>query len=217
MSKPGLGQALVTIKTVVVRLDRTIQYTAASRLYRWRLWNTGSPAQSRAMTTVYMRPVYAQTSYSNFKRRADTRPHSRGAARPRYASVSPFPRKKGAGKAGRRLHPRSCAQCAHEWTTGSTGSSGFPRTMGYGLYVFRRRQLAAPSVCAPHAAHEVRLALRLQLRARRCRVHRIPPRVRDVRNAPRRVRRRITKGDLPDVLSEIFLFRGLDTISDKPK
>ena len=28
----------------------------------------------------------------------------------------------GAGKAGCRLHPRSCAQKAHEWTTGSTGS-----------------------------------------------------------------------------------------------
>ena len=32
------------------------------------------------------------------------------------------PMKEGAGKAGRRLHPRSCAQEAHEWTTGSTGS-----------------------------------------------------------------------------------------------
>ena len=31
-------------------------------------------------------------------------------------------KKEGAGKAGRRLHPRSCAQEAHEWTTGSTGS-----------------------------------------------------------------------------------------------
>ena len=28
----------------------------------------------------------------------------------------------GAGKAGCQLHPRSCAQKAHEWTTGSTGS-----------------------------------------------------------------------------------------------
>ena len=31
-------------------------------------------------------------------------------------------RKEGAGKAGCRLHPRSCARKAHEWTTGSTGS-----------------------------------------------------------------------------------------------
>ena len=40
---------------------------------------------------------------------------------PRFAHVSPS-KKEGAGKAGRRLHPRSCAQEAHEWTTGSTGS-----------------------------------------------------------------------------------------------
>jgi len=26
------------------RLDRGIQYAAASRFHRWRLWNTGSPA-----------------------------------------------------------------------------------------------------------------------------------------------------------------------------
>src|SRR5260370_395145 len=47
---------------------------------------------------------------------------SRGAMRPRLASASPSFRTEGAGKAGRRLHPRSCAQEAHEWTTGSTGS-----------------------------------------------------------------------------------------------
>ena len=50
---------------------------------------------------------------------------------------------------------------------------------------FQLEWLAAPSVYTPHAAHEVHLALRLQLRARRCRVHRIPPRVRDLRNVPR--------------------------------
>ena len=43
---------------------------------------------------------------------------------------------------------------------------------------------SAPFVCAPHTAHEVHLALRLQLRARRCRVHRIPSRVRDDRDTP---------------------------------
>ena len=47
---------------------------------------------------------------------------SRGAMRPRFASASPSFRTEGAGKAGCRLHPRSCAQKAHEWTTGSTGS-----------------------------------------------------------------------------------------------
>jgi hypothetical protein len=30
---------------VIVRLDRTIQYTAASRFILRRLWNTGSPVK----------------------------------------------------------------------------------------------------------------------------------------------------------------------------
>ena len=42
--------------------------------------------------------------------------------RPRLAATSPSFEIEGAGKAGRRSHPRSCAQKAHEWTTGSTGS-----------------------------------------------------------------------------------------------
>jgi hypothetical protein len=32
------------ITAVIVRLDRTIQYAAASRFYHQRVWNTGSPA-----------------------------------------------------------------------------------------------------------------------------------------------------------------------------
>jgi hypothetical protein len=46
------------------------------------------------------------------------------------------------------------------------------------------RTLQSPFVCAPQIAHEVQPALRLPLRARRCRVHRIPPRVRDDRDTP---------------------------------
>src|SRR5687768_7665832 len=33
-------------RTVVARLDRAIQYAAASRHYRWRLWNTGRIGQA---------------------------------------------------------------------------------------------------------------------------------------------------------------------------
>jgi hypothetical protein len=79
-----------------------------------------------------MRPAYVATtrhddgatarSHSNFKQRKDRRPHSRGAMRPSFASTSPSLSREGAGKAGCRSHPRSCAQKAHEWTTGSTGS-----------------------------------------------------------------------------------------------
>jgi hypothetical protein len=61
-------------------------------------------------------------SHSNFKQREDMRSHSRGAMRPRFASTHPPSKREGAGKAGCRLHPRSCARKAHEWTTGSTGS-----------------------------------------------------------------------------------------------
>jgi hypothetical protein len=54
----------------------------------------------------------------------------------------------------------------------------------------------------------------IPLRARRCRVHRIPPRVRDVsRSAPHPGgTRRACKGDLPDALSGIFSSVGLDRI-----
>jgi hypothetical protein len=33
-----------TTTAVIARLDRAIQYAAASRVEHWRLWNTGSPA-----------------------------------------------------------------------------------------------------------------------------------------------------------------------------
>jgi hypothetical protein len=32
------------LEAVIVRLDRTIQYSAAPRFYHSRFWNTGSPA-----------------------------------------------------------------------------------------------------------------------------------------------------------------------------
>jgi hypothetical protein len=52
----------------------------------------------------------------------------------------------------------------------------------------------------------------IPLRARRCRVHRIPPRVRDdSRSAPfSGGTGRVCRGDLPDALSGIFLSTGLD-------
>ena len=58
---------------------------------------------------------------------------SRGAFRPGFAKISPSSKTEGAGKAGCRSHPRSCAQSArvdHE----ATGSSGFPRATVYGLF-----------------------------------------------------------------------------------
>jgi hypothetical protein len=69
-------------KTVVGRLDRAIQYAAASRLNRWRLWNTGSPGPVGRMTAVFVRTAPTSNSISQT---ADTRPYSRSMTCPRFA------------------------------------------------------------------------------------------------------------------------------------
>ena len=188
---------------------------------------------------------------SNFKQRENMRPHSRGAMRPRLASVSPSWRTEGAGKAGCRSHPRSCAKKRTSGPQVQPDHSGFPRTMVYGLLrallgepssfatvalrmtdasgpgrvdtspqnltpasgarttrlrrprpsppkvlpdlvpsgEFRRRRAAAPFVRAPVDRSRKNPPCN-PVCARRCRVHRIPPRVRDdSRSARCRVRR----------------------------
>jgi hypothetical protein len=75
------------------------------------------------------------------------------------------------------------------------------------------------SSCTPLIAHEVQPALRLPLRARRCRVHRIPPRVRDDRDTPPHSGRDGAgcKSDLGQAGTEIFLQIGLDTgVAEQP-
>jgi len=79
------------------------------------------------------------------------------------------------------------------------------------------RRVLARTVCSvvrPRAVRSAHGKTRpaIPLRARRCRVHRIPPRVRDVsRSAPHPGGTgRACNGDLPDVLSGIFLLTGLD-------
>ena len=187
------------------------------------------------------------------------RPHSRGAMRPRLASASPSLGTEGAGKAGCRLHPRSCAKKRTSGPQVQPDHSGFPRTMVYGLlrallgdraclppspsglmirlepgwagcisarldasigapgpHDFavrdRPRQRSCRASCRPASsgkdgwqrrssarrpiAHE-KTRPAIPLRARRCRVHRIPPRVRDdSRSAPFRVGR----GELVEVI-----------------
>src|SRR3981189_3043315 len=87
---------------------------------------------------------------------------SRRAMRPRFASASPSFRTEGAGKAGCRLHPRSCAKEAHEWTTGSTGS----------LRLSLREWFTAYFVLSPVAGLFATVALRIddtsQTRLGRC-------------------------------------------------
>jgi hypothetical protein len=158
--------------------------------------------------------------------------------------------KKGAGKAGRRLHPRSCTKSArvdHRFNRiirlsprdglrlirAHPGDRAFLPPSLHGLTIYRTpgwagqisakldasvgasgrhdfavRACLAKALAGPRTnpasfvednfkrrssvrrpiAHGVHPPCN-PLRARRCRVHRIPPRVRDVRNAPRRVRR----------------------------
>ncbi|MET4117368.1 hypothetical protein ABIB85_004029 [Bradyrhizobium sp. JR1.5] len=59
-----------------------------------------------------------------------TRPRSRGASARVLLSVSPSSRRKGAGKAGRRLAPRVRTRKTHAGvTTGDAGTSGLPCAM----------------------------------------------------------------------------------------
>ena len=69
-------------------------------------------------------------------RTSDTRRHSRGGRRPRFACRCPS--EEGAGNAGCALHPRSrvqiCAKKAHTSIQGSGGNPTFPAQWLYGLY-----------------------------------------------------------------------------------
>ena len=100
---------------------RGIQYAAAYRLYRWRLWNTGSPA-------------FAGDDSRNIV------PHSRGANffRPGHASNFPPPETKGVGNAGCTVHPRSRVQgivVVRTRAYRSTEITRHPRTQWlYGLW-----------------------------------------------------------------------------------
>jgi hypothetical protein len=191
--------------------------------------------------------------------------------------LHPPSKREGAGKAGCRLHPRSCARKAHEWTTGSTGSrrlslrewftAYFELSPVTGLFATvalriddpsrnpvgpdeapqdltpasgRQDHTTSPSAtisrqrscrtsCRPASSGKDGLQRRssarrpiahgktrpaIPLRARRCRVHRIPPRVRDVsRSAPHPGGTgRACNGDLPELLSGIYMMMGLDRI-----
>jgi hypothetical protein len=83
---------------------RVIQYAAASRGPHWRLWNTGSPGRSGAMTAV----VVDAPSISSRSHLMDIATHevpfSRRCSRPSFAGLSPLITR-GAGEAGCRLHP----------------------------------------------------------------------------------------------------------------
>jgi len=103
---------------------------------------------SRAMTAVFVSSTGVGPAVGTERTRndeaeirfkfqtADTRPHSRGGRRPRFAFRCPS--KEGAGNAGCALHPRSRVQKAerksHTSIQGSGGNPTFPAQWLYGLF-----------------------------------------------------------------------------------
>jgi len=103
---------------------------------------------SRAMTAVFVsstgvgpavgteRTRNDETEFRFKFQTADTRAHSRGGRRPRFACRPPS--KEGAGNAGCALHPRSRVQKAerksHTSIQGSGGNPTFPAQWLYGLF-----------------------------------------------------------------------------------
>ncbi len=215
-----------------------------------RLWNTGSPRASRAMTCEST----ARSCLSN------TPPHSRGAMRPRFGRTF-VPRKtEGAGKAGCPMHPqprvRNLSEAHERSHRGFAGTPGLPCAMVLtvsfvlspviGLVCHRRLRIGGefgpvgPALVSanltpasgrqdhttsPSATCVVRLRAGGPLTSptrtrpatpfarRRCRVHRIPPRVRDDREPPLWGRDgQAYRVDFSSGGSGIFFETGLDRI-----
>ena len=142
----------------------------------------------------------------------------------------PPSQEEGAGKAGCALHPRSRVQNARVKTHTSIQVQrrhpAFPAqwflpaytalTPVTGLSCHRHpREVLLPANLTPASGCQVHTSspsARVALVSRKLRVHRIPPHVRNDREPPLSSGEtgRISKGDLPDVLSEIFLREGLD-------
>jgi hypothetical protein len=162
---------------------RSIQYAAAYRFHRWRLWNTGSPP-SRGRQLVC----------------ADTPSHSRGAIRPRFALKSRPLRSEGAGNAGCPMHPQprvrygvvSMHTSIH---SESSESPDIPRAMVYGLCralpgdrlsCHRRLRIVSANLtpASRRQDHTFSPSASAPFVRKRFRVHRVSPRVRDVAQRP---------------------------------
>ena len=129
-----------------------IQYAAASRPYRWRLWNTGSPAFAGD----------------------DERIHSRGARRPRFANNFRTPSNKGcAGMPGARCtRGLVCIKSSRRTRAyRSTEITRHPRTQR--LYGLSRALLGARALWPPSPA--VPKPANLTPASRECRDHTLFP------------------------------------------
>ena len=125
--------------------------------------------------------------------------HSRGAGRPRFASLFALFEIEGAGKTGCLLHPRSRVRFAqtkvHTSIQGSGSIPAFPAQWLYGLlralpgerlFCLRRHANSFTQLSASTAApepHDFTVRIR-RVRLARHRVHRISLHVRDDREAP---------------------------------
>src|SRR6185436_18216333 len=147
----------------------------------------------------------------------------------------PSTRTEGAGKTGCLLHPRSRVRFAqtklHTSIQGSGKHSGLPCAMALRFTSCspRRTALLPPSPREALPLPDLASAPRRPNHTtspyasgayvyRALSVHRISPRVRDVRERPSIGRDgRSYAADLPENESRIFLIPGLDGISEKPK
>jgi hypothetical protein len=99
---------------------RGIQYAAAHRLYRWRLWNAGSPGHMRAEATPsFGRLCQAMTAVIQFSNSV-VHEHSFAISRPDMPEVCqkfPCPPIRGRREAGRPMRPiAACAMVVVERT-----------------------------------------------------------------------------------------------------
>jgi hypothetical protein len=153
-----------------------------------------------SMTGMDLSALRTQISDSNFKQQEayDRILAARCARALRYFPPSHLV--EGAGKAGCALHPRSRVQrCAKKRTRAYRSSGGDPAFPAQwfttyfvlspvnGLCCHRRLAARAAKLSASIAApgpHDFAVRRRLRSSSAAIRVHRISPRVRDVRNAP---------------------------------
>jgi hypothetical protein len=121
---------------VIVRLDRTIQYAAASRIF--------------SASLEYWIPAFAGMTTSF----ADTAPRYRGLIRPRFARNFLTLQSEGAGNAGRSMRPqprREIKNTTSVVTTVTPVSPGIPRAMVYGLF----RALPGDRACLPPSSADL--------------------------------------------------------------
>ena len=169
------------------------------------------PRQASTSAAAYWVPAYAGTTGVGSSRDTNMTPRSRGSMSPRFASTLSL-KTEGAGNAGCLLHPRSrvqlCAKNTHTSIQEQPEHSGIPCAMALRLISCspRRTALLPPSFPRSVPLGNLTPAPRRQdhttspyasatLVRRDISVHRIPPHVRDDREAP--FIRRETRGNMP--------------------